>query len=57
MSHRVAVDLPQDIREALGKVVYGPYVSAAFLTDESTPQPVGRRVRHRDARSGRSTSC
>ncbi|MCE3552737.1 FAD-dependent oxidoreductase [Pseudonocardia sp. RS11V-5] len=39
VSHRVAVDLPDDIREALGKVVYGPYVSAAFLTDESTPQP------------------
>jgi protoporphyrinogen/coproporphyrinogen III oxidase len=39
VSHRVAVDLPQDIRDALGKVIYGPYVSAAFLTDESTPQP------------------
>jgi oxygen-dependent protoporphyrinogen oxidase len=39
VSHRVAVDLPQDIREALGKIVYGPYVSAAFLTDESTSQP------------------
>jgi oxygen-dependent protoporphyrinogen oxidase len=39
VSHRVAVDLPRDIREALGKIVYGPYVSAAFLTDESTPQP------------------
>lgn len=39
VSHRVAVDLPQDIREALGKIVYGPYVSAAFLTDETTPQP------------------
>ena len=39
VSHRVAVDLPQDIRDALGKVVYGPYVSAAFLTDEPTPQP------------------
>ncbi|WP_433502577.1 FAD-dependent oxidoreductase [Pseudonocardia halophobica] len=39
VSHRVAVDLPQEIRDALGKVVYGPYVSAAFLTDESTPQP------------------
>ena len=39
VSHRVAVDLPQDIREALGKVIYGPYVSAAFLTDESSPQP------------------
>jgi protoporphyrinogen/coproporphyrinogen III oxidase len=39
ISHRVAVDLPQDIRDALGKVVYGPYVSAAFLTDETTPRP------------------
>ena len=39
VSHRVAVDLPPDIRAALGKIVYGPYVSAAFLTDESTPQP------------------
>ena len=39
VSHRVAVDLPQDVREALGKIIYGPYVSAAFLTDESTPQP------------------
>jgi protoporphyrinogen/coproporphyrinogen III oxidase len=39
VSHRIAVDLPQDVREALGKVVYGPYVSAAFLTDETTPRP------------------
>jgi oxygen-dependent protoporphyrinogen oxidase len=39
VSHRVAVDVPQDVREALGKIVYGPYVSAAFLTNESTPQP------------------
>ena len=39
VSHRVAVDIPQDIREALGKVVYGPYVSAAFLTNETTPRP------------------
>jgi oxygen-dependent protoporphyrinogen oxidase len=38
VSHRVAVDLPEDVRDALGKVVYGPYVSAAFLTNESTPQ-------------------
>jgi oxygen-dependent protoporphyrinogen oxidase len=38
VSHRVAVDIPQDIREALGKVSYGPYVSAAFLTNETTPQ-------------------
>ncbi len=39
VTHRVAKDLPPDIREALGKIVYGPYVSAAFLTDEATPQP------------------
>jgi oxygen-dependent protoporphyrinogen oxidase len=39
VSHRIAVDIPRDIREALGKVVYGPYVSAAFLTNETTPQP------------------
>jgi len=38
VSHRVAVDLPPDIREALSKVIYGPYVSAAFLTNETTPQ-------------------
>lgn len=38
VAHRVAVDLPEDIRDALGKVVYGPYVAAAFLTDETTPQ-------------------
>jgi protoporphyrinogen/coproporphyrinogen III oxidase len=39
VSHRVAVDLPDDVRKALGRIVYGPYVSAAFLTDESRPQP------------------
>jgi oxygen-dependent protoporphyrinogen oxidase len=39
VSHRVAVDLPRDIRDALGKIVYGPYVSAAFLTGESSPRP------------------
>src|SRR5262249_26870250 len=26
VSHRVAVDIPEDIRGALGRVVYGPYV-------------------------------
>ena len=38
VSHRVGVDLPVDVREALAKIVYGPYVSAAFLTDETTRQ-------------------
>ena len=39
VSRRIAVDIPQDIRAALEQVSYGPYVSAAFLTDETTPQP------------------
>lgn len=39
VAHRVAVDLQEDKREALGKIVYGPYVSAAFLTNETEPQP------------------
>jgi len=34
VSHRVAVDLPEDVRDALGRIEYGPHVSAAFLTDE-----------------------
>lgn len=38
VSHRVAVDLPAEVREALGAVVYGPHVSAAFLTDETSPR-------------------
>lgn len=37
-SHRVAADLDPQVREALSKVVYGPYVSAAFLTDEAERQ-------------------
>ncbi|WP_156761254.1 protoporphyrinogen/coproporphyrinogen oxidase [Microbacterium karelineae] len=39
VTHRVAVDLPAETRDALGEIVYGPYVSAAFLTNETTPQP------------------
>lgn len=38
VSHRVAGDLDPDVREALSKVVYGPYVSAAFLTNETERQ-------------------
>jgi oxygen-dependent protoporphyrinogen oxidase len=38
VSHRVAVNLDSDVREALSKIVYGPYVSAAFLTNETEPQ-------------------
>lgn len=38
VSHRIAVDLDPDVREALSKIVYGPYVSAAFLSDETGRQ-------------------
>lgn len=38
VSHRVAVDLDRDVRDALARIVYGPFVSAAFLTDETSPQ-------------------
>ena len=38
VTHRVAVDLDRDVRDALGQVRYGPFVSAAFLTDETSPQ-------------------
>ncbi|MDV6281701.1 NAD(P)/FAD-dependent oxidoreductase [Rhodococcus jostii] len=39
VSHRVGVDLPQDLRDALSQIKYGPHVSSAFLTDETTAQP------------------
>jgi oxygen-dependent protoporphyrinogen oxidase len=38
VSRRIAVDLDRDVRDALSKIVYGPYVSAAFLTNETEPQ-------------------
>jgi oxygen-dependent protoporphyrinogen oxidase len=38
VSRRIAVDLDPDVRDALSKIVYGPYVSAAFLTDETERQ-------------------
>lgn len=38
VAQRVAVDIPEDIREALGKIVYGPHVSTAFLTNEPGKQ-------------------
>jgi oxygen-dependent protoporphyrinogen oxidase len=31
--------LPEDVRGALGQIVYGPYVLAAFLTNEPGPTP------------------
>lgn len=38
VSHRIAVDLEPETRAALSKIVYGPYVSAAFLTNETERQ-------------------
>jgi oxygen-dependent protoporphyrinogen oxidase len=39
VSHRIGVDLPEDLRGALGQIKYGPHVSTAFLTDEEGPRP------------------
>lgn len=39
VSHRIGVDLPRDLRDALGRIKYGPHVSSAFLTNETTAQP------------------
>jgi protoporphyrinogen/coproporphyrinogen III oxidase len=38
VSRRIGVDLDADLREALSRIVYGPFVSAAFLTDETSPR-------------------
>jgi oxygen-dependent protoporphyrinogen oxidase len=38
VSQRVAVDLDRDIRDALSKIAYGPFVTTAFLTNETEPQ-------------------
>jgi protoporphyrinogen/coproporphyrinogen III oxidase len=38
VTHRIAVDLDRDLREALARIVYGPFVSAAFLTGETEPR-------------------
>lgn len=39
VSHRIGVDLDEDLRDALAQVKYGPFVSAAFLTGETEPKP------------------
>lgn len=38
VAHRITKNLDRDVHDALGRIVYGPYVSAAFLTDETQPQ-------------------
>lgn len=39
VSHKVGVDLPEDLRGALSQIKYGPHVSTAFLTNETTARP------------------
>jgi protoporphyrinogen/coproporphyrinogen III oxidase len=39
VAHEIGVNLPEDLRSALGEIKYGPYVVSAFLTNETTPQP------------------
>jgi protoporphyrinogen/coproporphyrinogen III oxidase len=42
IARRLAIGLAPPTAEALGQVVYGPLVSAAFLTNETGPQPWDR---------------
>jgi protoporphyrinogen/coproporphyrinogen III oxidase len=39
VSHRIGVDLPEDLRGALSQIKYGPHVSTAFLTNETSARP------------------
>ena len=39
VTRAIAPDLPEETRGALGEIVYGPYVLAAFLTGEAGPAP------------------
>lgn len=39
VTRRIGVDLPTELRDALTRIKYGPHVSSAFLTDETSPQP------------------
>lgn len=42
IARRLTTGLAPETVHALGKIVYGPYVSAAFLTNETEPQPWDR---------------
>jgi oxygen-dependent protoporphyrinogen oxidase len=39
VTRRIVGDLPDETRAALGEIVYGPYVLAAFRTGETEPMP------------------
>lgn len=42
ITRRIAVDLPEELRDALSRIEYGPHVAGAFLTDEEDPMPYDR---------------
>lgn len=42
VARQLGVDLPSETRAALERIEYGPYVSAAFLTNETQPAPWDR---------------
>ena len=56
VSHRVAVDLPTDVRDALGKVVYGPHVSAGVPHRRDERRGPGTTATPSPAPSARSPS-
>lgn len=39
ITHRLAVNLDEELRDALSKILYGPHVAGAFLTNETKPMP------------------
>lgn len=39
ISHRIGVNLSEELRGALAQIKYGPHVAGAFLTNETTPMP------------------
>ncbi|MGW9412875.1 protoporphyrinogen/coproporphyrinogen oxidase [Arthrobacter cupressi] len=39
VSQKIGVDLPEELRGALGQIKYGPHVSTAFLTNETSARP------------------
>lgn len=38
VAHQVGADLPDEVRDALAQIRYGPHVSTALLTDEDGPR-------------------
>jgi oxygen-dependent protoporphyrinogen oxidase len=42
VTRSIVLGLPEETSSALGEIVYGPYVVAAFLTGETSPMPYDR---------------